>query len=112
MATVARPVGRRQGRVAGVGRLGAGTQVGARLRQRAREACTSAIGEARRRDADARATEDVAEMGAEAGWKPGRRVLIEAGERARRKRGRGEVALRMIKRIMKKKRARKSEVRM
>ena len=41
-------------------------------------------------------------MDAETGWANGadvRRVLIEAGERARRKRGRGEEALRMIKRV-------------
>jgi len=34
----------------------------------------------------------------EAGWKRGRRVLAEAGERARR-RGRGEVELRVARRI-------------
>ena len=37
----------------------------------------------------------------EAGWKRGRRVLMEAGERGRRKGGRGEVELLRVRRIAK-----------
>jgi len=35
----------------------------------------------------------------EAGWKRGRRVLMEPGEGGRRRRGRGEVELRAVRRI-------------
>ena len=76
----------------------------ARERMRGSRARAQAIGDARRRAATA-SDMDVADADVlvevaprEAGWKRGRRVLAEAGKRARRRR-RGEVELRVVRRV-------------
>ena len=79
---------------------------GAKARGRATTARTMAVAAARQRAARGADAEvelefehDAGTARSEAGWKRGRRVLMEPGEGVRRRRGRGEVARRPVRRI-------------